>query len=167
MERATLIPTVSTSPPAVEHRPPASLPRELLENSCFLLARIGFAVKARAIDELERAGFSLYQYSVLATLGEAARETQGAIADMLGLDRGQLVGILDDLEERGLVERRRDPSDRRRHTVSLTPAGKKELARLRAIVKQIEESVLAPLDAKTRKALQDALLQVLASLRPE
>src|SRR5690242_9987112 len=93
------------------------LPKELLANPVFLLGRLGFELKKRAIEELEAVGSSLYDYSVLALLAEAPCEGQGSIAAMLSLDKSQLVGLLDGLEERKLIERRRDPSDRRRHNV--------------------------------------------------
>jgi DNA-binding MarR family transcriptional regulator len=136
------------------------IPEEFLGSTLFLLARLGYALKARLIEEFEQAGFSLYQYGVLATLGEGACGTQGTLADLLHLDRSQLVGVLDELEERGLVERQRDPNDRRRHAVSLTSEGKRQLVKLRKLVKGIEEAVLEPLEQRSRDSLHKALLSL-------
>ena len=136
------------------------LPLELISSPIIVMGRLGFEIKRHAIEQFEASGSSLYDYSVLALLAEGSSATQASIADILKLDRSQLVGLLDSLEERGLIERRRDPNDRRRHTVSLTEDGKAQLGRLREVVKQVEDHFLAPLDAESRQKLYELLFRV-------
>jgi len=135
-------------------------PAELLESSTFLLKRLGFVAKERAVDAYAPAGLSPYHHAVLIALGEDSHETQGAIADVLGYDRGQLVGLLDELEEQGLVERRRDREDRRRHIVSLTTEGRRALGGLRTLAGRLEDDLLAPLSDRERDQLHALLLKL-------
>jgi DNA-binding MarR family transcriptional regulator len=132
-------------------------PKELLTSPTFLAKRVGFAVKERMMEAFEESGLSMYDHAILTLLDEEPTETQAQIADALGYDRSHLVGVLDDLEERGLIERRRDTQDRRRHLVTMTPAGQKALTRLRAIVSQVEEEYFEPLTATERKTLTSLL----------
>src|SRR6266498_4970376 len=122
--------------PAAPRRP--GPPKELLSSPAFLLKKLGLTIKERTIEAFEETGLSGYHHSVLALLHEEPRETQAMIADALGYDRSHLVGILDELEERGLIERRRDPTDRRRNLVTPTADGKRILTRLRAISKRVD-----------------------------
>ena len=142
------------------------LPEELAGSTPFLMKRLGFKLKDQSMAAYEKAGLHPYHHAVLAVLDEGSRETQGAIADALGYDRGQLVGLLDELEERSLVERRRDPSDRRRHLVRLTPEGKRALAKLRALARELEDGFLASLDADERAQLHAFLRRLAAQHLP-
>ncbi|HEY6836449.1 MAG TPA: MarR family transcriptional regulator [Gaiellaceae bacterium] len=141
-------------------KPIPQVAKELLNSNGFLLARLGLAFKSRALARLEAEGFDPYDYSVLAMLDEGAHQAQATIAKALALDPSRLVALLDSLEERSLVERQRDPNDRRRHVVSITTTGERRLAELRDIARELEEEYFEPLDAKTRKALHEILLQL-------
>ena len=142
------------------------LPEELVASTTFLLKRLGFAAKDRSMAAYEEAGLHPYHFAVLVAAGEGPHETQGAIADRLGYDKGQLVGLLDELEERGLVERQRDPQDRRRQLVSLTAEGKQTLRRLRTLAREIEDDFLAPLNDEERAQLHALLLRLAETHEP-
>ena len=150
-----------TSPPA---RP--RVPEELASSTPFLMKRLGFAVKEQSMAAYEQAGLSPYHHGILAVLDEGSRETQATIADALAVDPSRLVSLLDSLEERELIVRQRDPHDRRRHVVSITGAGKRQLARLRAIAKELDEEFLAPLDAESRETFHKLLVQLAAHHDP-
>jgi DNA-binding MarR family transcriptional regulator len=149
---------MTTHTAEIPAKAPSLVAKELLKSSGFLLARLGLNFKSRALARLDEAGFDPYDYSVLAILAEGARQAQATIAGALALDPSRLVALLDSLEERGLVERVRDPEDRRRHVVSITADGKRELSRLRAMVKELENEFFAPLDAEMREQLHEVLL---------
>jgi MarR family transcriptional regulator, lower aerobic nicotinate degradation pathway regulator len=149
------------SPETTTSRPEPGLPEELVTSATFLLKRLGFAAKERAMKAYEDIGLHPYHYAILLALDEGSRETQGSIADALGYDRGQLVGLLDELEKQGLVERRRDPNDRRRHVVRMTADGSRMLRRLRALARRSEDEFLEPLSEQQRADLLE-LLQRLA-----
>jgi MarR family transcriptional regulator, lower aerobic nicotinate degradation pathway regulator len=150
------------------YKPPrfARPPRELVSSTAHLLKRLGWSIKERSLEAFEGSGVSPMHYGVLVLLEEDPRETQATIADALGYDRSHLVSLLDELEEAGLIERQRDPEDRRRHLVRLTPEGRKALTRLRAIAKRVEDEFFAALDAEQRATLH-ALLLTLAAAHDE
>jgi DNA-binding MarR family transcriptional regulator len=143
-----------------------SPPAELVKSNAYLLSRLGFQLKAKKLEAFEAAGENPYHHGVLCVLDESARETQATIADALGYDRSWLVGLLDELEADGLLERRRDPADRRRHLVSLKPAGRDKLAELREISRRVEDEFFAPLDRAQREALHELLLGLAAHHDP-
>src|SRR5262245_24557907 len=153
--------TIDTKTPL--KTPTARPPLALISSTSHLVKRLGFKIKDRALAAFEGTGLSPMHYGVLVLLDEDPRETQATIADALGYDRSHLVGLLDELEEAGLVERRRDTEDRRRHLVTMTPEGRKMLTRLRTIVTRVDDEFLAPLDADERTTLHLLLLKLAAA----
>lgn len=152
--RYTACVTTETTSPAQR------MPEELMASALFLLKRLGMAAKQRSLASYEEAGLHPYHYAILAALDAGSSETQGAIAEALGYDKGQLVGLLDELEDAGLVERQRDPDDRRRHVVHMTAEGRKTLTRLRRLSQQLEDEFFATLDERDRQELHALLRRV-------
>jgi DNA-binding MarR family transcriptional regulator len=147
-------------PQSIASLPRPRPPKELRTSTSFLLKKMGFRLKERTLQAYESTGLSPYDHGVLALLEEQPVETQAMIADALGYDRSHLVGVLDDLEARELIERRRDPADRRRHLVTLTASGKDAVKRLRAVAKQVDDEFFEPLSAEERKELFGLLQRI-------
>ena len=135
-------------------------PEELVSSALFLLKRLGMTAKERSFAAYNEAGLHPYHHAILAVLDEGSLATQGAIADTLGYDKGQLVGLLDELEEAGLIVRERDQADRRRHVVEMTPAGRKALAKARRLSAELEDDFLGSLDEKERAQLHALLVRL-------
>jgi DNA-binding MarR family transcriptional regulator len=117
------------SPDAPGGRPDGALTiaEGVAARPALLLAHVGSALEAAADDWLAPSGLSGRDYAVLAILTTDAPDTQHELARLLGKAPGIAVIAVDRLEAAGLVERRRDPSDRRRSRVEATPAGRKAL----------------------------------------
>lgn len=86
--------------------------------------------------------------------------SQKELSDWLGFDPSDIVGLIDDLENAGLVERKRDQKDRRRQLISLTSKGVSTHKRVLKIGAAALDETLAPLNVKERKTLQDMLTRV-------
>ena len=158
--------TTATPTPSEPQASPKRVPDELISSTLFLLKRLGMKAKELGLGAYEEAGLHPYHHAILAVLEAGSQETQGAIAEALGYDKGQLVGLLDELEERGLVERRRDPKDRRRHLVRLTPDGSRKLRTLRTLARRLEDEFLAPLTKDERADLHALLLRLAETHEP-
>ena len=96
-------------------------------------------------------------FRVLAVLGEGESLSQLEIGERVGIDRNTMVLLLDDLEGRGLVTRRRDPEDRRAYQVALTARGADVLARGTEMAHRTGEEVFAPLSPDERAQLHTLL----------
>jgi len=139
---------------------PQGFPEELVASGLFLLKRLGMAAKEDSLEAYEATGLHPYHHAILAVLDKGQQETQGAIGHALGYDKSQLVGLVDELEEAGLIERRRDPLDRRRHVVHITPAGRKMLTRLRRLSETVENEFMSSLGDDERRQLHDLLFKL-------
>jgi DNA-binding MarR family transcriptional regulator len=85
----------------------------------------------------------------------------------MGIDPSAMVKLIDELENAGLAQRRRRPSDRRAWEVAITPKGRRTLERARRLVTQVEDEMLGALGAADRRQLLTLLRQVLVSAPPQ
>jgi DNA-binding MarR family transcriptional regulator len=123
----------------------------------FLLAQLGAHAAAAFAERLEPLGLTPQQAGVLRRLAHAPGESQRALADALGMHATRLVALIDDLEHRGLVQRSRDPADRRNYALSLTTAGRETMTRIAGVARQHERAITAALGDDERAALAGML----------
>lgn len=95
----------------------------------------------------------------LTVLRDHGGSTQQSLSEVLEIDRTNLVGLLNELESEGLIERRRSSEDRRRHTVHVTPLGAERLAEAECALAAAEDEILARLDEGQRESLYLLLQQ--------
>jgi DNA-binding MarR family transcriptional regulator len=93
----------------------------------YLLVQLGFHVARRFSERLAPLGLEPRQFGMLTRLAVNEGRSQQAIGEMMGLNPTRMVFLVDDLEQRGLVERRRNPADRRSHALYLTELGRAKL----------------------------------------
>lgn len=130
-----------------------------------LLTQLSRVVYRRANEAA--LGISLKEYMALTNLRDQKSVTQQALADALHLDANNCVLLLNVLENGSLAERRRDPNDRRRHIVQLTPVGRAALERADRALETVEDQVLGGLDREERATLRRLLLRATeAEARP-
>ncbi|WP_285691922.1 MarR family winged helix-turn-helix transcriptional regulator [Actinoplanes sp. NBRC 103695] len=106
------------------------------------------------------------QLIALTVLNDHGPLSQQALGELLGLDPSNLVGLLNDLEERGLTIRRRDPADRRRHIVELSPDGKAALQAGQLGLAAVEDKILCALTPAERATLHELLVRAVGADRP-
>jgi DNA-binding MarR family transcriptional regulator len=146
-----------------EHPSADAMPSRILELPTWLISRT-YAHSHRLLTEgFASAGVRGYHYRLLAALEEFGPASQVALGRRTGIDRSDVVAALNELAERGLVERSPDPDDRRRNVITLTAAGAEQLEQLDEVLAGVQEKLLAPLSEDERKQLVALLSRLLAS----
>jgi DNA-binding MarR family transcriptional regulator len=154
--------------PAEEARPEADppAPRTSAEHGYVLDAQIGFVLRrayqrnAAIFSATVPGGLTTTQFSVMHRLAEDGPLSQNHLGRSVAMDGATTKGVVDRLTARGLLATRRDPQDRRRHLVSLTPEGGALIDAAVEAAKQVTEETLAPLTTRERATLLRLLLKI-------
>jgi MarR family transcriptional regulator, lower aerobic nicotinate degradation pathway regulator len=101
-----------------------------------------------------------HHYALLAALDEVGAASQAELSRRTTIDRSDMVATVNELADKGLVERSPDAVDRRRNVVTLTAAGRRHLRRLDTLVARAQDGLLAPLSPAERRQLVDLLTRV-------
>lgn len=129
-------------------------PPSLLAVTTFTLHKAAVANRRTLAARLSaRTGLGLWHFAVLTALDDFGPATQRRLGDLLGLDPSDMVRLMDDLIDLRLADRERDPADRRRYRVTLTPGGRTALEEARRVIDEVEHETLAPLTADERAHL--------------
>jgi len=137
--------------------------QQLTADPGFLLSRVGAAVRAGFKDVLAGWGIRPLQYLILLVLDARDGVYQQELCTAAGVDSGNMVELLDGLEALRYARRTRDPRDRRRYAVTITPRGRSALAELRQAVEEYNSRFLSPLTEQERQQLATTLGKLYAT----
>jgi DNA-binding MarR family transcriptional regulator len=126
----------------------------------FLLAQLGAHAAAAFAERVRPLELTPPQAGVIRRLGQFPGQSQRGLADALGMHAPRLVDLIDELEDRGLVARDRDPDDRRNYAISLTDQGRRALTELAGVAREHELAITAALDDDERAQLLTLLRRV-------
>src|SRR5712692_3255505 len=135
-------------PPSLINRPGALIT---------IAARTGQELAKRRLNPI---GLTVQMCGVMNLLGEGP-VSQQELGEQLGIDRTTVVELIDDLEKKGVVERRRNPADRRSYALHLTARGRTVQKRATKAFDAAVDEFFAPLTSAERKALADMLTRVI------
>src|SRR5213082_3660184 len=127
-----------------------------------LVTQLSKALHRRSSEEL--LGMRLKPYMALGYIRDHPGATQQELENVLFMDANTVVLILNELEAAQFSVRRRDPQDRRRHIVELTPSGRRALDRADSARENLEDDLLAALSAEERKTLLKLVQRVLDAM---
>lgn len=134
--------------------------RGLHAETGYLLYRLGLRSGRLFNAALQESGLRLRHYAILRYLATVEGALQRELSERLGYDPSAIVGLVDDLERLGLVERRPAPSDRRSRIVVLAPAGRTYLQDTDEASRRVTEELVEPLSPEERDTLHALLLRV-------
>ncbi|MEK8225895.1 MarR family transcriptional regulator [Oerskovia sp. M15] len=137
-------------------------PARLRTLPSWLLAQAALEASRRVAEGLAGVDAHRSHYAVLASLEEFGPASQAALGRRCGIDRSDMVALVDHLVTDGHVERNPDPSDRRRNAITLTDSGRKRLDELGTVLAAAQDGLLAPLDDRDRSRLVGLLGQLVA-----
>jgi DNA-binding MarR family transcriptional regulator len=128
----------------------------------FLLSQVGAHSSARFAERLTPLNLTPPHAGILRVIGQADGLSQQALGGKLGMFPSRLVVVLDELEKRGLVERRDNPTDRRSYALHLTDAGRESLEQIGRIAREHQDAICAALDESERAQLAGFLARIAA-----
>lgn len=150
-------PTAPAAPPPGEPAPAGCLSSDL----GWLLAQSSYGYACELAAALEPLGLGQRGYCVLSA-ALSGEFTQSQLAGAIGIDKTMMMVTLDELEARGLAERRRSAQDRRAHVVAVTAAGERKVAEARRVIDGVQAEVLSSLPAREAEALLSGLARLVS-----